>query len=63
MNSCALVHNSWNLIYKDKEMIKTNFEDEIEELIKFIEENEDLVKAYDEKIRKLRRELPLCIVF
>lgn len=44
-------------------MIETNFEDEIKELMQMIEENEEAVKAYEAKIRKLRRDLPLCIVF
>ena len=44
-------------------MTETDFEDEIEELMKFIKENEEAIFKYEAEIRKLRRELPLCIVF
>lgn len=44
-------------------MIKTNFEAEIEELLKMFEENKEAVKAYEAEIQRMRKEFPLCIVF
>ena len=37
--------------------------DELDELIEQINANKEMLKAYDEKIEKLRREYPLMIVF
>lgn len=34
-----------------------------EELEEFIEQNRELMKAYDEMVEKLRKENPLVIVF